>query len=373
MLYLDIPDSTQIVRLAETRSDAAVSIYLSTTPLTQDIEQARISLKNHAKTALAQLEAAGIDKRRLWPIETELEDLVEDDAFWAHQAHSLAIFVTPERLRRFRLPTRLEDSVHVSDRFHLKPLLRATSFGHDAYVLDIAEGGVRLIDVPASGAATEIRVQNLPKDAADALGKSTLNDRAPSRRIQGDEGKNLRLRQYVKIVDQAVRAAIAGSDRPLVIAGADPLRSFYRQESDYPRLAEASIEGNVQHLSPAELAERVRPVLDDLHAAEMSRLRDLYEQRGESGRATADVAQVARAASAGAVDTLMIDMDAVLPGTLDEDGALSLAQDESATSYGVTDAIAARVMAAGGRIVALRNGDLPDSESPVAAILRYPI
>jgi hypothetical protein len=41
------------------RADACVSIYLDTTPLTQDAGSARVELGNLARTAREQLEAAG--------------------------------------------------------------------------------------------------------------------------------------------------------------------------------------------------------------------------------------------------------------------------------------------------------------------------
>jgi PAS domain S-box-containing protein len=44
------------------------------------------------------------------------------------QAHSLAIFDTPDSIRTFRLATAITDTTEVSDRFHLKPLLRAIAF-----------------------------------------------------------------------------------------------------------------------------------------------------------------------------------------------------------------------------------------------------
>ena len=68
-------------------------------------------------------------------IRQAVEALIEDDGFWAEQAHSLAIFVTPERIRTFRLPNRLSSQAEVADRFHLKPLIRSVTFPHDAYVL----------------------------------------------------------------------------------------------------------------------------------------------------------------------------------------------------------------------------------------------
>jgi hypothetical protein len=44
--------------------------------------------------------------------------------------------------------------------------------------------------------------------------------------------------------------------------------------------------------------------------------------------------------------------------------------DDDASSYGVVDEIARRVLLAGGRVLAVRAPDVP-GEGPVAAILRY--
>jgi hypothetical protein len=80
---------------------------------------------------------------------------------------------------------------------------------------------------------------------------------------------------------------------------------------------------------------------------------------------------VARAATAGAVDTLLVDIDEKVPGLVDDEtGAVALAEDDDAASYGVVDEIARRVLLGGGRVLAVRRADLPDA-TPVAAILRH--
>lgn len=373
MLDLDIPTQAQIDRLSQVRAPAAVTIYLAATPLTQDADQTRISLKNHLREAVTQMEAGGVDKRDIWPIEEAIGELDEDQDFWAHQAHGLAIFATPEKMRVFRLANRLTDSVHVSDRFHLKPLLRATSFANTAWVLALAEGGVRLIDVPAEGGAEEVRVPGLPSDAYDALGGKTLNDQTPGGNTSGERGKKLRLRQYARIVDEHVAKLIGDSDRPLILAAADPLRQIFAQETDIAALAEDTIQGNPEEKTPAERAEAARPIIEAHQKAKIEGLHGLFAERAEAGRASRDTASIARAAVAGAVDTLLIDMDRVLPGVLHEDGSFEKAAEDDAEAYGITDQIAQKVRASGGRVVAVRAADLPEGkgDAPMAAILRW--
>ena len=67
MLHVDIPTRPEFRALSELRADACVSIYLRTTPLTQESDASRIELGNLARQARAQLEDAGLDQGRLAP------------------------------------------------------------------------------------------------------------------------------------------------------------------------------------------------------------------------------------------------------------------------------------------------------------------
>ena len=49
MLYVDIPSSADIATLAAHHADVCVSIYLQTTPVTQETKRDRIELKNSAR------------------------------------------------------------------------------------------------------------------------------------------------------------------------------------------------------------------------------------------------------------------------------------------------------------------------------------
>ena len=82
---------------------------------------------------------------------------------------------------------------------------------------------------------------------------------------------------------------------------------------------------------------------------------------------------LARAATIGAVDTVLVDIDANLPGFVDEDtGAVTFDDEETAENYGVGDEIARRVWRNGGRVLAVRRQEIPGG-GQVAAILRFPL
>lgn len=369
ILPTDIPTRAELEQLLAARAPSSVSIYLPTNPASRG-EAERIELKNLAAEAARQLRDAGAPKDDVAAIEDELADLVDDDEFWRHQARSLALFLTPTTARTFRLPNNLSALVEVSDRFHVKPLLRAVTFPNTAFVLALSQNAVRLLEIAPELEPAEVDVPNLPKDVASAVGKSSIRDRAPSSRIQGSEGQKTRMRQYARQIDQALRPLLSGHDIPLILAAAEPIDSIYRSVNNYPHLLAAGLSGNPEESSDAELAERARRLLDDLYAAELRTIHETYALRLSQRRASGDIADVARFATYGLVDTVLVDIDEAVPGSVDENGAIAIDDTDDAVNYGVVDEIARRVWLNGGTVLAVRRDDIPGNGS-VAAILRY--
>jgi hypothetical protein len=179
------------------------------------------------------------------------------------------------------------------------------------------------------------------------------------------------LARYARVVDEALRPVLSGQERPLIIAAAEPMASIFRSVSTYPNTVGESLGGSADHTADHVLAAEARSVLDRLYAADIAALAGLYATRNGQGRATTDVAHAARAATFGAIDTIIVDMDAVIPGTVaDEDGKVTFADATGADTYGVVDEIVSRALKSGARVVAARMDDVP-GKGPLAAILRY--
>lgn len=370
-LHTDIPTRRDVEALLTTRDAGCVSIYVPTSPVRTEQDAGRIELKTRAREAADRLRALGLDRGVVSAFEEALAELDRDEHFWAHQANSLAVFAAAERIVTFRLPNRLTGLTEVGDRFHVKPLLRAVTFPHAAFVLALSQGAVRLVEVSPDLPPASVTVPDLPADAASALGKASLGDRSPDRRIQGDEGLKIRLHQYARRVDEAIRPVLAGSDLPLILAATEPLDSIYRAVSTSTSLVTPGIPGNPDARTDADLAEAARAVLDEVYAAQLQDVRALYDVRTGQGRSTTDLAHAARAATLGAVDTALVDIDVVVPGTVDDQtGEVALGEGDG--MYGVVDEIARRTVLAGGRVLAVRGDEIPGG-GPVAVILRYAV
>lgn len=323
------------------------------------------------KEVIGQLGAASFDKRRLAKLSEHLDDLADDDDFWQVQANSLAVLVTPDTIRTYRLANNIKSTVQVSDRFHLNPLLRAITFPQSALILALSENAVRLVEVSSSLPARTVKIDALPKNAADSVGKSTLNKRGPSRRIQGSEGQNVRYAQYARRVDAALKPVVTGRNIPLILAATERLASVYRSICTDPNLLDGTIGGNPDQTTDAELADASRPLIDDHNQEVVNTFHTLFESRKAQNRSISDVSEVGKAATFGAVEWLLVDIDANIPGELDEvTGAVTIASD--AKSYEVVNEIATRALANGAQVLAVRKTDIPE-DKPLASILRFPI
>ncbi|MEV6904054.1 hypothetical protein [Amycolatopsis sp. NPDC051372] len=365
-LYTDIPTRSEIDALWRAEVPAAVSIYLQTAP-TSPGEAERIAYKNGVREALAQL--GDVDQKDLAALAEQLAVLEDENSgdFWRHQARSLAVFATPASLRSFRLPNRLTPAAVGATRFFVKPLMRAVTFPQTAFVLALAQGSARVLETVPDAPPREVRVPDMPADVASAVGKASIKDRAPNRRVQGVEGQKVRMAQFSRLVDSALREVLPGHGVPLVLAATEPLDSIFRVHCRYPDLVPHSVPGNPEDRGDGELVAEARAVLDNWYASRLDEEKTTFNERFGQGRTSTDLADLARFATRGAVDTLFVDIDATVPGEVDDLGAVTFGASDAG---GLVDEIARRAWLSGARLLAVRHEDVPGG-GDVAATLRY--
>lgn len=381
-MSIDIPTTDDLSTLTGHRHDASVSFYVPSgwsgsqggsdsgrPPIAHDTEAARIALRSAANDALAELAEAGVSSADRNAISDALEALDGSRSFWGTHARSVAVFVSPDGLQAFRLRNELPQHTAIGDRFDVGPLVRATTFDHNGFVLALTVGEVRLLSLSSDTSSEEIELTALPADAADALEHATTGGRFDRHRAAGTLGPKVGQRNYCSIVQDAVLEAIGESTAPLVLAAASDLEPAYREINTHPALLDEGIEANPASLNGDELAQRARVVLDEHYRATLADWRETFGSLQAHGRASSQLSDIARAATAGLVDTLLFDFEWTAEGVIDDAGAVTMADEPSASTYGLVDELAARVLRTGGTVRAVRRDDLPD-DSAVAATFR---
>lgn len=370
-MHIDMPTRADIERIAAARDPLSISIYLPTSPLPTQAEENRLRARALIDQAIKRIWEL-TDKRTARAFEDDLYALVDDQHYWTDLGRSLAILATPEVMVEFRLANELTEYVSVADRFAISPILRAVTFPQAAFVLALSQNGARLVEVSAGEPARYVDVDGIPEDAESTVGIRSIGGRSPYGRLQGDEGRKVRLTQYARAVDHALRPVLNGNALPLIVAATEPLASIYRGLTGYTGLAGEGIRGNPDELSDAQLADAARPILDGIYREELESLNSLFAARSGSGRAVSDLSDLARAATFGVLDTLTVNMDAQVCGYIGDDGSLVLEGDdaERVPGHDALEEIARRALATGARVLAVRGEDLPDGVD-ATGILRY--
>jgi hypothetical protein len=356
---IDIPSRRQLDRLMAIEGEPVVSLYFAN-EFRGDSQRARAALERAIGEATRAVRDAS-DPEAARVVEEELMETALDED-WPLGARTLALFATPYLSAEFRLANELPSRVYVSSHARVAPLLRSVSLPQSAFVLALAHGSARLLQLGPESPARELAVNDLPSDAASAAGRASLGDRSPKGRVQGSEGLKMRLRQYARKVDRAIAPVLAGSGAPLVLAAAEPIASIYRSVCSYPELCDVGIAGNPERLTDAEMEEAARVVVDDLNRMHVRALASLLAERRGAERTAEDPALAAVAAERGAVETLLFNLDVSLD---DAPPAAGVAPSE-------LESLIRSAWRTGAEVLALRPPEMP-SDGAVAAILRYPL
>lgn len=372
MIRFQLPTTDDLLRLGR-RHPNAITVYLPTSPTPTGREQAATAAKSAVDEAIRQLRSSGVDAAGQDAVRLQWEVIAEDPKLWGNLSSSLAIFLSPEISEEFVLPNELEPQTQVGEYFDLGQLVRAVSATQDAFALTLSGNGWNLWQASAGARASELELsEEYAEDAADATNRMTIRGRKHLRRLVGDEGKKVLLERYARIVADALRAELGKLDpnatKPLFVFANEPLLSMITAE-DLP-WAVVAVPGAPDELRPDQVDEAIRSRIGALATAAISERADQIGHGFSSGLASTDLAQIARAAAAGAVGTLIYDFTVDILGTYD-DATGAITYDEA--GYDLLSRIAIAVLGYGGEIIAVRPGEVTAQiwSGPALARLRH--
>ncbi|MDL9937121.1 hypothetical protein QSJ18_10240 [Gordonia sp. ABSL1-1] len=373
MARFDLPSVDELRELSEPR-EHAITIYAETSPGADAYEGSLLNAKSAFDRAIRTLRDSGIRHATETALRAQWEKVLTDEA-WTRLSRCLAIFLTAERTDVFVLPNRLENQLQVGTYFDVGQLVRAVLTPQSAYALTLSANGWNLWEATSTALAHEVELHgDYGSDAADATNRATIRDRGHVRRLVGDEGKKLLLERYAHHVADAVRKELDHIDpsggRPLFLFAADPLLDLYRNADTRHRLV--PVHGNPDDLRADEIDAVIRremPAINaELHNALVARVADGTGK----GLLLGDLVDISKAATAGAVATLIYDFTIDVLGHVDADkGDIRYADD----GYDVLSEIVVTVLDRGGDVIAVRGSEITEKvwNGQALAALRYPM
>lgn len=251
--------------------------------------------------------------------------LAHDPDFWNHALEGLAVLGAPGFFRALRFSQPVDQLVVVADSFHTKPLRRFLQTADRYHVLGLTLHGIRLFE----GNRRSLDEVDMSKATPATIGESSGEASAegevggagiPLRHGLGGKGTEAdnEADRYFRAVDRAVLEHYSRpSGLPLILAALPEHHHRFHEVSQNPFLVAEGIRINPESLSPDKLREHAWEVVEPQYQARLETLHGEFRQAKARGTGSDVLAEVAEAAAAGRVATLMVEAGREIAGRLD--------------------------------------------------------
>ena len=321
-----------LAELASIHQPACLSLYQPTHRHGPENQQDPIRFRNLVKeleASLRQKYPAAEASLLVEPFET----LAQDQAFWNQTLDGLAVFAGPGLFRVFLLQRSVAELAIVADSYHTKPLRsflqsvgRYQVLGLSLQNIQLFEGNRDMLD--------EIELApEVPRTVTEALGRELTEphqtvasyggvggESVPMHHSQGgkkDEA-GIDAERFFRVIDRAVMEHHSRpSGLPLILAALPEHHDLFRRVSHNPFLAPEGLTINPDALSLEGIRERAWLVVEPQYTAKLAALVAEYAELKSKGLGSDDLAQVAQAAAAGRVATLLVEAGRQIAGRLD--------------------------------------------------------
>lgn len=372
MINYELPTMNDLIRLGDPHAPA-LSIYISTSPTTEGRSLAITTAKSAVDSAIRSLKEAGHPESVQKQLRDHWTDIAENHDLWGNLKNSLVIFLSPAVAEEYILPNSLESRTTLGTHFDISQLVRAVTTPQHAYALTISSSSWNLWHATETSRASELPlVGDYADDAAQATNRDSISGRQHKRKLVGDEGQKVLLEQYAKVVADAVRSELNRLDpnarQPLFLFGNEPLISMI-QEQELP-WHQVVVPGAADELKADQIDGAIRERIGAVTASLLSKHIGTVGDGFSAGLAVTDLADIAKATTAGAVQALYYNLGTEIRGSFDEaTGEISLHEDGD----DLLSQIAVGVLRTNGNVYAVRDGEI-DAEiwnGQFLAQLRY--
>ncbi|MDP2813738.1 MAG: hypothetical protein Q8N92_04735 [Erysipelotrichaceae bacterium] len=281
-----------------------------------------ITFKNLMKEALKLIEER-YDKRIVEKYASQLQEIISDLDFWLYATQGIAVYVNQDECVVFRLSQPVENQVFVSDSIYIRPAIATFQNQINAYVLALAKDhfnvyecdavSIKPVELPDSIETTLKEV--LGDQKTDAfVGFGSTGTRNSTGLFYGQGGKkeevDVDTEKFFRYVDKTVHEELSKKKPiPVILTSVSKNQTVFRKISNNPFLSVEGIPISPDSVSVEELCEHTRAVLQP---AKRKRLQTLVERGAKAladERASDHVDEVATAAVAGQIESLLIDYE----------------------------------------------------------------
>jgi len=321
------------------------------------------------------------------PLLEPFEALSRDHDFWNHTTDGLAVFGAPGFFQVFGLQRATPELVVVADSFHTKPLLRLLQSADRFQVLALNLHEIKLFEGNRDALDEIARAPGVPRTLTEALGEELTEPHQTVASYGGASGASVAMRhghgdkkdemdndaeRFFRMVDRAILESHSQpSGLPLILAALPEHQGHFRKHSQNPFLLEEGIKIHPDAMPMKEFLERAWKIFQPRYQASLAALADEFAVAKSKGLGQDDVKQVAEAAAAGRIATLLIEADRQIPGRIDgATGEVEFKDVNHPEADDLLDDLGELVLKTGGRVVVVPAEQMP-TKTGAAATCRF--
>ena len=281
------------------------------------------------ETSLHQQHAAAIVKTLIEPFEA----VAQDRDFWNHTQDGLAVLGASGLFRVFLLQRPVAELAVVADSFHTKPLRQWLQSTGRYQVLALSLNKVQLFEGDRNALDAVALAAGVPQTMSAALGDGRTEPHSTVFSYGGIGGGHMATHhgqggkkdeidsdaeRFFRAVDRAVLEHHSrSSGLPLMLAALPEHHHQFREVSHNPFLMASGLMVDPQGFTLDDLRQRAWDVAAPQQVAQQAAWSEAYATAAARGLGSEDLSEVAHAAVAGRVATLLIEAERQMAGRID--------------------------------------------------------
>jgi hypothetical protein len=273
---------------------------------------------------------------------------------------------------------------YIGTGFYLVPLVRELSRTFPFYLLSLELENIRLFRGSQSG-MEEIPIEDrIPERLEDRVGydyeQKSLQARSQSPgsgksgyhgHAEADWDRKNEILRYFQSVDTALQPLL-DPNWPLLITSQEYLAAIYREASSFGNILGETLIANLSEATLPELHEKALEVLGPFLEKGRREKWTAFSQYHGTGKATAQMDEILRAAAEGRIDTLFIAPGAELWGSFDDQNLEVHTVDKpSSQAESLVNRAVRLTLQQGGEVYEGDLGEMTGKDLPATALFRY--
>ncbi|ADJ28246.1 hypothetical protein [Nitrosococcus watsonii] len=316
------------------------------------------------------------------------ENLAEDRTFWNYTADGLAVLSAPGLFRVYKLQRSVAELAVVADSFHTKPLMRIVQSADHYQILGLSRHAFKVFEGNRDTLDEIQSIEGAPPQTIDELLGREESDREGAHRAYSASGRpgaaarhgtdvkqDIRDRdtqKFFRAVDEVVLKHYSQpSGLRLILAALPEHHQPFRAISNNAFLVKETIDVHPDALSLDALRERAWQLMQPYYLKRLAGLVESFGAAAAKGQGADDLGEIATAAIAGRIATLLIEADRIIPGYIDAASGKIITDNLSNPDIDdVLDDLGECVLKTGGEVVIVPTERMP-TETGAAAIYRF--